>query len=78
MANVFNSMSKRVIFHKLHATNGNIIRLIPFVCAFYAFESHMFYNHHNHEGSVTVIPSTMGICQGDIGGGGVAIHFNPF
>jgi hypothetical protein len=25
----------------------------------------MFYNYYNHEGDVTIIPSAMGICQGD-------------
>jgi hypothetical protein len=58
---------KRVIFQKLCATSGNIIQLIPFVHAFYAFESPMFYfyNHYNHEGDVTLIPFTMGTHQGD-------------
>ncbi len=41
---------------KLGATSGDIIQLIPFVHAFYAFESPMFYNHHNHEGDIIVIP----------------------
>jgi hypothetical protein len=39
MANAFNLMSRKVIFHELCATSGNIIQLFPFVCAFYAFES---------------------------------------
>ncbi len=39
--------------------------IIPLVHAFYAFESPTFYNHHNHEGEVTVIPSPMGTHQGD-------------
>jgi hypothetical protein len=29
----------------------------------------LFYNHCNHEGDVTFIPLTMGICQGDPLGG---------
>ncbi len=29
------------------------------------FESPLFYNHHNCDGDVIVIPSAMGICQGD-------------
>jgi len=45
---------------KLRAIGWDIIQLIPFVRAFYAFESPMFYNHYNREGEVTVIPSTMG------------------
>jgi hypothetical protein len=65
MKNVFNSMSRGVVFQKLHVTNGDIIQLILFVCAFYAFESPLFYNHHNHEGDVTIIPSTMKTHQND-------------
>jgi len=53
-------MSKIVIFQKLHATSGDIIQLIPFVYAFYAFESILVYNHHNHEGEGMVIPFAMG------------------
>ncbi len=45
------------------------MQLIPFVCAFYAFEFPMFYSHHNCEGDVTVIPSAMGTHQGDPLGG---------
>jgi hypothetical protein len=43
----------------------------------HAFEFPLFYNHHNHEGDVTIIPSAMGTHQGDHFGGGI-IHFNPF
>jgi hypothetical protein len=43
-------MSKEVIFQELHAASGDIIQLISFVHAFYAFESLLFYNHYNHEG----------------------------
>ncbi len=32
----------------------------------YAFESPMFYSHHNHEGDVIMIPFAMGTCQGDL------------
>ncbi len=45
------------------------MQFIPFVCAFYAFESPLFYSHRNHEGDVKVIPSTMGTHQGDPLGG---------
>jgi hypothetical protein len=38
---------------------------MPFVRAFYAFESPMFYSHHNREGDVTIIPFAMGTHQGD-------------
>jgi hypothetical protein len=77
MANAFNSMSKGVIFQKLHATNGNIMQLIPFVHAFYAFESPLFYSHHNHESDVMIIMSTMQTCQGDPLGGALfaLIHY---
>jgi hypothetical protein len=74
MANVFNLVSRKVIFQKLHATGGDIIQLIPFVHALYAFESLLFYNHHNHEGDVTIIPFAMGTHQGDLLGWGEG-HF---
>jgi len=69
VANVFNSVSKEVIFQELHAIGEDIIQLIPFVHAFYAFEFPMFYNHCNHEGEVIVIPFTMGTHQCDPLGG---------
>ncbi len=43
-------MSKGVIFQEPHVVGGDIIQLITFVCAFYAFKSTLFYNHYNHEG----------------------------
>jgi hypothetical protein len=58
-------MSKRVIFLKLYATNGDVIQFIPLVHAFYAFKFLLFYNHHNHESNVAIIPFAMGTCQGD-------------
>jgi hypothetical protein len=58
-------MSKRVIFEELHATGGDIIQFIPFVRAFYAFKSPLFYSHCNREGDVTIIPFAMGTHQGD-------------
>jgi hypothetical protein len=61
VANTFNLVLRGVIFQKNCAIGGNIIQLIPFVRAFYAFESPLFYNHHNCEGNVIVIPSAMGI-----------------
>jgi hypothetical protein len=30
----------------------------------------MFYKHYNHEGDITINPSTMGIRKGDPRGGG--------
>jgi hypothetical protein len=56
---------RRVIFQEFHATEREIIQLIPFVRAFYAFESSLFFSHCNCGGNVTVIPSTMGTHQGD-------------
>ncbi len=41
------------------------MQLFPFVSAFYAFESPLFYSHCNHEGDVTIIPFIMGTHQGD-------------
>jgi hypothetical protein len=77
MINAFNSVLKKVIFEKLGVANGDIIQLILFVCEFYAFESPLFYNHHNCEGDVIVIPSSMGIHQGDLLGGTLFVltHF---
>jgi hypothetical protein len=62
-------MLRGVIFQKFHVVSGDIIQFILFVHAFYAFEFPLFYNHHNHEGDVMVIPSTMGTHQGDLLGG---------
>jgi hypothetical protein len=58
-------MSKRIIFQKLRATCGDIIQFIPFICAFYAFKSPLFYSHCNRESDVTIIPFAMGTHQGD-------------
>jgi hypothetical protein len=63
MVDAFNLVSRKVIFQKLHVVGGDIIQLIPFVCAFYAFESPSFYSHYNHDDNVVVIPSTMGTHQ---------------
>jgi len=60
MANAFNLVSKEVIFQQFHAANADIIQLIPFVHAFYGFEFYLFYNYHNRERDVKIIPSTMG------------------
>jgi hypothetical protein len=67
--NVFNLVSKGVIFQEFHALGGFIIQLILFVRAFYEFESPLFYSHHNHDGDVMIIPSAMGTHQGDPLGG---------
>ncbi len=60
VANAFNLVLRRVIFQKLRVTNGNIIQLILFVHAFYAFEPPLFYNHCNCESDFIAIPSAMG------------------
>ncbi len=41
------------------------MQLIPFIRAFYAIESLLFYNQCNREGDVTFIHYAMGIHQGD-------------
>jgi len=40
------------------------MQFIPLVRLFYAFEFPLFYNHHNCEGYVIIIPFAMGTCQG--------------
>jgi len=55
-------MSRGVIFQELRAAGGDIIQFIPFVRAFYAFESPLFYNHRTSEGDVIIITSAMGTC----------------
>jgi len=66
MADTFNSVLRRVIFQELRVVGGDIMQLIPFVYAFYAFKSPLFYSHYSHDGDVMVIPSTMGIHQTNI------------
>jgi hypothetical protein len=61
VANTFNCISRRVMFQKLHVAKGDITQFIPFVCAFYAFNSPLYYSHCNQDGDVNVIPSIMGI-----------------
>jgi len=50
---------------------------IPFVCAFYAFKSPLFYSHHDHEGDIMVIPFAIRTRQSDPFGGALfaLIHF---
>ncbi len=50
---------------KTLCTKWNIMQLIPFVHAFYAFEYPLFYNIHNRESDVTVFLFTMETRQGD-------------
>jgi hypothetical protein len=71
-------MSRRVIFQELCATSGDIIQFIPFVHAFYAFESSMFYNHCNCEGDVIITPFAMELIKVILGGeGGATSRFSP-
>jgi hypothetical protein len=74
-------MSKGVIFQELRAHVGTSYNLSPLL-AFYAFESPLFYSHHNHDGNVTISPSAMGTHQNDPLGGALfalthlkALHF---
>jgi len=60
---------KRGHISKLCVVGGDIIQLIPFVHAFYAFESSMFYRNCNCDGNIMVIPFAMGTHQGDLLGG---------
>jgi hypothetical protein len=76
MANTFNSVAIGVIFQEIRVANGDIIQFIPFVCAFYAFQSPLFYGHRNCECDATIIPSTKGAPKGDPLGG--IICFSPF
>jgi hypothetical protein len=69
VGNAFNLVSRGIIFQNLHAIGRGIIQLIPFVHAFYAFESPLFCNHHSHEGDVTIIPFAMGFHHGGPLGG---------
>jgi hypothetical protein len=41
------------------------MQFTTFICAFYAFEFPLFYNHHNREINVIVILFAMRTCQGD-------------
>jgi len=41
----------------------------PLFMHFMLLSPHFFTIHHNHESDVIIIPSTMGICQGDPLGG---------
>jgi hypothetical protein len=66
VANVFNSMLRRVIIQKLHVINGDIIQLIPFICAFYAFDFPLFYSHCNRECDLIIFPFAMGTRQSDL------------
>ncbi len=73
MVNAFNLMLREAIFQKLHA---HIIH-VPFVRAFYAFVSPLFYSHYNCVSNVMIIPFVMGIRQGDALRGALftLIHF---
>jgi hypothetical protein len=59
-----NLLSKGVIFQKIHIVGGGNIQFIPFNHAFYVFESSLYYNHHNYNGNVIVIPSAIILALG--------------
>jgi hypothetical protein len=59
-------VKRNYILRPLCNLGEDIIQFIPFVRAFYAFESPLFYNHHNHESNVIIIVFTMGTCQSDL------------
>lgn len=50
-------MSKRIIFQELCIASEDVVQLIPCVYTFYVFESPLFYNNHNHERYIIMIPS---------------------
>jgi hypothetical protein len=55
--------------------DGDIIQFNPFLHAFYAFESPLFYSHWNFKSEVIVIPFAMGTHQGDpLGGALFVLH----
>jgi hypothetical protein len=54
------------IFLKLHIIGWDIIQLIYFVCAFYAFEFCLFYNHCNRESNDIITPFAMGTYQNNL------------
>ncbi len=68
MTNAFDLVLRWVIFQELRVISGDIIQLIIFVCAFYAFEYPILYSHYNREGIIIVIPFAMGTHQGDLVG----------
>jgi len=63
--NAFNMVLRKVIFQKLCVTCVDIIQLILLFVHSNAFEYPSFYNHCNYDGDVIIIPSAMGILQGD-------------
>jgi hypothetical protein len=78
MAIVFNLVLRRVIFQEFRVTCGDIIQLIFFDRAFYAFKFLLFYNHYSCESDVIIIPFAMGVRQVDPLKGVlfVVAHFN--
>ncbi len=61
-----NVVLKEVIFQKLHIITTDNIQFILFNRAFYLFESSLYYNHHNYDGDVIVIPSTIILALGQM------------
>jgi hypothetical protein len=45
------------MFQELCIASGDVVQFIPCVYTFYVFESSLFYNNHNHEGDIIMIPN---------------------
>jgi hypothetical protein len=48
------------MFQDLHVRGSDVVQFIFFVHIFYGFESPLYYDHCNHDGDVSVTPSTVG------------------
>ncbi len=48
------------MFQDLHVRGSDVVQFILFVHIFYGFESPLYYDHCNHDGDVSVTPSTVG------------------
>jgi hypothetical protein len=45
------------MFQELYIASGDVVQPIPCVYTFYVFQSLLFYNNHNYEGDITMIPN---------------------
>ncbi len=55
ITNVFNIVSRRVIFQELHVTSGQLFQLILFVHFFYVPQLPLLFNHHSFQGDLYII-----------------------
>jgi hypothetical protein len=55
----------RCFRNSVNVVEGDIIQFIPFIHTFFALKTHLYYNHHNLQVEVIIIPLTMGIHQSD-------------